>query len=94
MSNFSSEEPCICCGKTGEYFVCYHHIYTRKSRPDLSQEKWNMIPVCKKHHLDFHNFGTNKMASSYKSVLSWLSENGWEYSPFKNRFVNKKGLKE
>lgn len=57
--------------------VCFHHVYTRKSHPELSEVKWNMIDVCLIHHNEFHNQGNSHMIMKYKGVKRWFENNGW-----------------
>lgn len=80
--NFSSSEPCLCCGIEGANIVCYHHILTQGAHPELIHDVRNKAPVCKPHHNDWHIYGTTKMANMYVGVRKFLINNGWDYSPF------------
>lgn len=75
--SYESQKPCVCCGRSGEGLVCFHHLYTRKTYPEFSQKEWNQIPVCQEHHNQFHSKGNDYMASTYPSVSRWLEENNW-----------------
>lgn len=77
MANFEAKEPCVVCHKFGKGLVCYHHLWTRKARPEFSMVKFNMIPVCQEHHNEFHNKGTSEMAEKYPQVKEWLRQNNW-----------------
>lgn len=68
---------CIVSGLRGEI----HHIYTRKAHPDLKDTPWNMIPVSRAIHMEWHNSGTDKMAKKYHQIRIWLRDNGWARDP-------------
>lgn len=74
------------CGHNAEREVCYHHILTRKARPDLKNEPKNMISVCQLHHNEFHSLGTREMSRKYPSVLNWLLANDWVYDGFSQKW--------
>lgn len=80
--SYESIEPCIVCGMNYSKMVCYHHIYTRKARPEFENEDWNKIPVCQKHHNEFHSKGTHYMSQKYDSVAKWLKMYDWNYDSF------------
>lgn len=75
--NYSSSEPCVHCGLVDPQRVCLHHIFTRKARPDLANEKWNLVSVCQEAHNLWHMKGTSYMAARYPNVSLWLANNGW-----------------
>jgi hypothetical protein len=77
--NFEAHgHACIVCRKQGEGLVCWHHLLTRKARPDLVNEPRNKIPVCQNCHNVFHQKGTDHMAKTIPQVESWLTNRGWE----------------
>ena len=87
--SYESDSPCVVCGKQGQGMICYHHIYTRKAYPEFSSKSWNMISVCQNHHNEFHNKGTDYMASTYPSVLKWLQDNEWMRLDFLKKWIKK-----
>jgi hypothetical protein len=66
---------CIICGRDSEE----HHLMTQKAHPELVDEAWNKIKVCRQHHSEFHSKGTNHMQEKYYRVKHWLHNNGWVY---------------
>lgn len=88
MENYKSDKPCIVCRESGDGKVTYHHLYTRKTYPEYEDEIWNKIPVCQKHHNEFHAKGTNWMAMRYTTIQSWIERNGWEYSQFLGKWTH------
>lgn len=83
MNNFRASS-CIICNNQN---ACYHHLKTRKARPDLTYEPRNMIPVCQLHHNEFHNKGINYMSQKYSLVKDFLLYNSWYFDEFLNRWV-------
>ena len=79
MRNFSTVQGCVCCGLNAPGTTCLHHLYTRKARPDLQFETFNLIPACVFHHNEFHSIGTAAMAVKYPDVRNWLFDNKWEF---------------
>ena len=77
MENFKADYPCTACGLEGDGYVCYHHLHTQKAHSEQSVESWNLIPVCLKHHNEFHNRGAIHMSEKYRNVNKWLLDNGW-----------------
>jgi hypothetical protein len=88
MKNYMSEKPCCACGLWREGEVTYHHIYTRKSRPDLKEEKWNLMPLCHYDHITVHQKGLGYL-SKIRSVKDWLIKNGWQYESFSGKWLHK-----
>jgi len=86
--NYKSNQPCCCCGHYADNEVTYHHIYTRKAHPELSEEKFNLMPLCLKHHNETHLIGMNSFAIKYPSIKIWLIENGWTFTVGKWRHIN------
>lgn len=85
--SYEADEPCAATGVMGVGIITYHHLYTRKSRPDLAEVGWNKIPVCRAAHNEFHNKGTSHMAKKYPSVKKWLETNNWQYDNFLNKWI-------
>lgn len=86
--DYRSYDPCICCGLTDSRSVCFHHIMTRGAYPEFSECEWNMIPVCKTHHNEFHYYGTSTMAIKYYPVKDWLDRNQWEFDKNFRKWLN------
>jgi len=80
--SFESNEPCAACGKFAPQTICYHHLYTQKSRPDLALKDWNMTPCCLIHHKEYHDRGTTHMSAKYQGVLRWLEANNWIFDSY------------
>jgi hypothetical protein len=64
----------VVCGGSAEL----HHLLTRKAYPELQNESWNLIPVCRVTHQDFHAYGNSYMAIKHSQIELWFSSNGWE----------------
>ncbi len=86
--NYKSSEPCAVCGERRPNMVCYHHIKTRGSGG--SDHDSNLIPVCLKHHNEFHAYGNSKMLDKYLSAKLWFLRNGWEYCETSRKWINSK----
>lgn len=75
--SFQSDQPCTACGHALENEVCEHHLFTQKVYPEFALLFWNRIPVCLRHHNEFHAQGTSHMADKYVGVYNWLTVNEW-----------------
>lgn len=69
--SYEANEPCIVTKLEGRGLVTYHHLLTKKAFPEHKDSVWNLIPVSRQIHNDFHNHGTTYMASKYSSVMEW-----------------------
>lgn len=49
------------------------HVKTRGSGG--TDDKKNLMPLCRKHHSERHTIGRKSMARKYSSYRSWLEEN-------------------
>lgn len=77
--NFEAHgHACVVCWLEGEGLVAFHHLLTRKARPDLSENPMNMMPLCKGCHSLIHAKGTDYMAKAYPRVETWLQRRGWQ----------------
>jgi len=64
---------CIVCGKNPPSDCC--HIKTKGSGgPD---SEWNLIPQCRKHHLEQGSKGWAWMIEHYEPLRKHLDELGW-----------------
>lgn len=83
--SYQTHEPCTACG---DFYAqrCLHHIKTRKSGG--SDQPFNLMPLCLKHHTEVHAIGLMKFSQKYKAVRSWLLAMGWEVDQFLNKWVH------
>ena len=74
-------KPCIVCG------VCLgthgHHILTKKARPDLKYELFNIAVLCFHHHREIHDKGRMTFIKKY-NLIGNMIERGFEYCPFRD----------
>ena len=70
------------CGRPGEY----HHLLTQKTYPELKDEVWNCLPVCRQHHSEAHPTGLTGMAEKYFKIKVWLKQHGWTYCEVKKKY--------
>jgi len=75
---WQTDELCVACGAWTENGNCFHHLITRRSNPELQNEKFNLIPVCQRCHNMFHVKGVSEMAKRFYSVRVWLEGSGWQ----------------
>lgn len=73
---------CTICGVKADK----HHIKTRGSGG--KDEKWNLIPLCRTHHVEIHKIGNTKFVEKYTEAFEWFTENNWEIDSFKNKWVH------
>jgi hypothetical protein len=52
-----------------------HHIKTRGSGG--TDDDWNIIMLCRKHHIIWHQYGISKMVETYPLVQVLLRNKGW-----------------
>ena len=92
--NHESKEPCCACGYYAEKEVCYHHEYSQKSRPDLTWERFNRLPLCLEHHQERHNKTCSHMAEKYNGFMGFLLDNDWYYCNVQQKWRNPKAEKK
>lgn len=80
-------DPCTVCGVEGDGLVTGHHIYTRKAFPEYANAKWNLCPLCQKHHNEAHAYGNITMMDIYPRFSEWLELNGWQL--FNGKLIHK-----
>lgn len=51
------------------------HIKTKGSGG--SDDEWNLMPLCRKHHSEQHALGIITFSKKYFFVAMYLEENGW-----------------
>lgn len=62
---------CTACGKRGSEA---HHVTTKGSGGgDVPN---NLMPLCRQHHAEIHQYGAVKMGEKYISVKNWLKSHG------------------
>ena len=89
--SYEANEPCCGCGLEGEGMVTYHHIYTRKAYPELSEVKWNMMPVCLICHNKIHANTLSEFSKNRKTAEDWLISNDWYFDYFFGKWRNENG---
>lgn len=79
MKNFKSDQPCVVCGESRDQHVTFHHVLTRKAHPELTYERFNLMPLCQGHHNEIHSMGANRFSRKYLKAGQWLKINGWQF---------------
>ena len=83
MARWISLEPCIVTYKC----PCdYHHLYSRGAHPDLKNKSWNMIPISRALHTEWHSKGAKYMTDKYPEILAWMIDNDWEFDENMNKW--------
>lgn len=90
---YDEEGECVACGFIG---VDLHHVKHKGSGG--SNGPHNLIPLCHKHHVEYHQYGMvrftkfefKKNGVNGEEVLLWLLEKGWYLDLFMNKFLNEK----
>jgi hypothetical protein len=87
LENYKSDEPCIACNESRDGYVCFHHLNSRGSGG--SDNEWNLMPLCSKHHTEIHKIGLLKFISKYPEahIGAWLRHRGWEFVAFINKWI-------
>jgi hypothetical protein len=64
--------PCLVCRST----PCdVAHIKTQGSGG--SDEAWNLMPICRRHHSEQHTIGILSFSSKYLQVATYMADHGW-----------------
>jgi len=72
LLNEVRSKPCLVCNKIPAY---PHHIRSRGAGgPD---EPWNLIPLCQKHHSEWHQEGWFTFLHTHTKVVKVLDAYGW-----------------
>lgn len=82
MSFDAHGQKCLCCNTIGQGLVTYHHEYKQKTYPEYKHEKWNLIPLCRKHHDMTHDRGAVYMSEKFIEYRETLIRKGWELVEF------------
>lgn len=64
-----------------------HHIKTRGSGG--SDDEWNILFICRIHHIECHKIGTSTFAEKYIQVKLWLLSHNWEFNEVLNKWRKK-----
>ena len=70
------DKPCVVCGLPGSD-PC--HVKSVGAHGD--DLPWNVMPACRRHHVEQHQYGWKTMAEDHPAVAFWLQENGWFFNP-------------
>lgn len=73
---------CVACGETQGTHA--HHVRTKGAGGDDVPE--NLIALCFFHHRMIHDKGTAFMAEKFFSVFHWLTNNGWVYDKYRQKW--------
>lgn len=66
--------PCLLCTRQADPA----HIRSRGAGgPD---EPWNLIPLCRSHHMLQHAMGWYRFKEASYSIATWLEDNGWQWN--------------
>lgn len=74
---------CVVCGRRG---CDPAHIVSRGAGGD--DVELNLMALCRKHHVEQHSIGWNKMSEKHQSVNLDLESKGWVFNSF-NKLVKK-----
>lgn len=75
------EKSCLVCGKFG---CDPAHIKTKGSGGD--DEKNNLMPLCRIHHIEQHKIGIVTFIKKYQSVYSYVERLGYQINSY-NKLV-------
>ena len=75
---------CAACGKIGG--LDPDHQVTRGAGG--GEEYWNIMPLCRKEHVQRHSKGVLWLSEKYPGVKAWLIQNGWEFCDLRKRWVH------
>lgn len=64
-----------------------HHVKSRGSGG--SDDPFNLVPLCRKHHTEIHQIGTGTFSDKYDVFKNWLLSNGWEYNELIKKWRHK-----
>ena len=73
---------CLVCNKLD---TDRHHFKTRGSGG--TDDEWNILFVCRIHHIEIHKIGNNSFVEKYPEVKDWLLKSGWNFNEFKKKWV-------
>lgn len=62
-----------------------HHFKTRGSGG--TDDEWNLMYLCRIHHVQIHQIGNNKFVEKYLAVRQWLLENGWNFNEVRKKWT-------
>jgi 5-methylcytosine-specific restriction endonuclease McrA len=72
ISEVKEKTSCLVCKKINPDRA---HVKTRGSGG--GDEEWNIMPLCREHHVEQHKIGIVTFAEKYKAVKAYLEKHGW-----------------
>jgi hypothetical protein len=75
-------EGCVCCGVKP---VELHHLHTRKAHGGHAHIPENVLPVCRRHHREFHDRGISRVVADY-GLADRLIKMGFEYLDYSSQW--------
>lgn len=69
--------------------VDLHHVKSRKSGG--SDDSWNLMPLCHKHHVEIHQIGLITFSKRYNEARWWLLGNSWKINDITQKWYHEEG---
>lgn len=80
------KEYCEVCGHDGSFYpLDPDHVKTRGSGG--SDEAYNIMTLCRKHHQEKGNRPITYMANKYPRYKKWLLDNRWTFDELLNKWI-------
>lgn len=71
--------PCCICGREPPHYqIDPSHIKTVGSGGH--DDEWNVVPMCRQHHTEWHMLGPNKFTQMYPTMNKLLKRLGWSWN--------------
>lgn len=67
------ERPCLVCG-----LIPTDRCHVKTRGAGGRDEEWNLMALCRDHHMEQHRIGIITFARRYSNVLIWLMRNDWQ----------------
>lgn len=85
--NKFKKDFCEVCGVAGTSFnpLDVDHVKTFASGGECST--WNLMTLCRIHHIEKGRYGISGMANMYSRYLDWLISNGWELESLRGKWI-------
>ena len=74
-------DTCLACNLI---HIDYHHVKSRGAGG--CDGKHNLMPLCRRHHVQIHKLGLNNMVSNYSKIRLFLYTHGYEYDEIRNKY--------
>lgn len=81
-------QRCVACGKCGPSDPA--HIKTKGA--GAGNEEWEIMPLCREHHVLQHKIGWKTMCEKFPSILDELDSKGWYFNKMFNKWQNERKL--